>query len=438
MRIALEIIVWLFVAVCTVMLIFYSVNIHLSRKYFSRREKTIDNIETKINMIVILPCLREQNVIAGSLDYFYRMSTNNVNLYVLVACTKRELSSNKSYGFEQSSAEIARDFIKQNVATNGACAYVYEANDFDRGDRATQMNYAVDSFLSEHPDIKIDIIAAFDADSRPTPETFDEVAAKFMKNPAVSYQQPDEYIGSAHSIWKNDKKLLASANAVYQNEWTMITEIPMLVKYGRSNGKYKGYFYCNGHGEFFPLTVWKKIRFPEHEITDGIHIGYRLGMAGFPVEILDNYGNTDAPHSIRQLPKQHKRWFGGCMRLLSCYKWCKENGYKPKKTMVISGLWSQFRWAFTANIYLICLAMSIVLAVLYHSFFPLYSMILIFVIYFYVLGTISLLLSPSKNKVGFLSVLMVPIAMYVKSIGPQIYIFEKIFRRKQVYEKVER
>ena len=438
MRIALEVVVWLFIIVCTVMLIHYAINISITYRYFKGKRTSSETLSEKVNMIVVLPCLREQNVIAGTLEYFYEMSTKNANIYVLVACTKRELQTNKKYGFETTSAAVARHFIESNKAKNGSDTYVYEAEDFEGGDRATQMNYAVDMFLLEHPEIKIDIVAAFDADSRPSPETFDEVAIKFKKDPSVSYQQPDEYIGSAYSIWKNDRNILAAANAVYQNEWTMISEIPMLVKYGRRKGKYPGYFYCNGHGEFFPLEVWKKVRFPEYEITDGIHIGYRLGMAGFPVEILDNYGNTDAPHSVKQLPRQHKRWFGGCMRLFSCYKWCKQNGYKPKKSMVIAGLWSQFRWAFTANLYLLCLALSIILAVVFSSFGALLGMVCIFVTYFYIYGSISFYLSPVSTKVSVLALLVSPLAMFIKSIGPQIYLFEKIFRKKQVYEKVER
>ena len=438
MRVTLEVIVWFFIVICLAMLVHYAINIHISHKYLKGKKISSEILQEKVNMIVVLPCLREQNVIAGSIEYFYKMSTKNANIYLLIACTKRELETNKKYGFNTTSAEVAKEFIKSNKSKNGAQAFVYEAEDFEKGDRATQMNYAVDTFLSENPKIKIDIVAAFDADSRPSPETFDEVAVKFKKDSSVSYQQPDEYIGSAYRIWKNDRDLLAAANAVYQNEWTMISEIPMLVKYGKSNGKYPGYFYCNGHGEFFPLEGWKKVRFPEYEITDGIHIGYRLGMAGFPVEILDNYGNTDAPHSIKQLPKQHKRWFGGCMRLISCYKWCKQNGYKPKKSMVIAGIWSQFRWAFTANLYLICLYLSVVTAIVYSSYCSLIGMIFIFIIYFYVYGTISLYLSPIPTKVSFLVVLISPIAMFIKSIGPQIYLLEKIFKKKQVYEKVER
>ncbi len=315
--------------------------------------------------------------------------------------------------------------------------FVYESDD-EGGDRATQMNYAVDKFIEEHPSLKIDIISAFDADSRPTKNTFDEVAIKYKENSNRSYQQPDMYIGSVDMIKRDNGGYLAMANAVYQNEWTMISEIPMLLKYGKSKGKRKNYFYCNGHGEFFPYDVWQKIRFPEHEITDGIHIGYRLGMSGYDVDILDNYGNTDAPHSVKALPKQHKRWFGGCNRLLSCYKWCKDNGYKPKKSMVIFGFWSQFRWAFTSPLFILNLLISIPLLAFYGDFIPLVILCGLLILYCYVFSFISIKINPIKCRFPIVAYLLVPFAMLIKSIGPLIYNFEKVFRRKQIYEKVER
>ena len=439
MRIAFDVFVYTFCGISLLMIFHYLYNLSLTLTFLNNRKRSnySGRMEGKVNMIVILPCLREQNVIEGSIEYFSNLKPFNVNVYLLVACTNRELETNEKHGFKKTTAEIAKGFIKGYEFDESFVPLVYEADD-PEGDRATQMNYAVDTFLREHQDLNIDIVAAFDADSRPIKETFDEVAFKYRNNPNCSYQQPDMYLKSADDMKKDGSSYLAMANAIYQNEWTMLSEIPMLIKYGKSNGKYKGYFYCNGHGEFFPLPIWKKIRFPEHEITDGIHIGYRLGMSGYEVEILDSYGNTDAPHSVKALPKQHKRWFGGCNRLLSCYKWCKANGYKPKKTMVIAGLWSQARWAFTAPLFIVNLLISILSFAMFGDFVPLTILCSLFFVYCYVYSLVSLKIDPVKRKFPIVAYLLVPFAIFVKSIGPTIYNLEKIFRRKQVYEKVER
>lgn len=432
--------VYLFVLVSVLMIIRYCLNLILTYKYFknSKKDKYGPVEGAPVNMLVLLPCLREQNVIVDSIKYFTEMNLSNINLYLCIACTKRENISNAKYGFDKTTAQTANQFISSARFPSNINVQVFEAEDYDHGDRATQMNYAVDTFVKDNPDVSIDIVAAFDADSRPTNNTFLEVANKYRSNPCVSYQQPDVYVGSAEGIYREGCSLLAAANAVYQNLWTMISEIPMLMKYTEKNGKYTGYFYCNGHGEFFPYEVWKKYRFPEHEITDGIHIGYRLGMSGAPVEILDNYGNTDAPHDIKALPKQHKRWYGGCMRLLSCYRWCKENEYVPKKTMVVDGFWSQFRWAFTASLYIINFVLSVILTIAFYNIIPLISLFAVLIIYCYVFGVISLKITPVKINIPVSAFLLIPFAMYFKSIGPKIYILEKIGKKKIVYEKVER
>ncbi len=441
-EIILSVLVYIFVGVSTLMIFRYIANLCLTAKYFKsskiNRETINDNSGGKVSMLIMLPCLREQNVITASIDYFSKMSLENIDLYIGVACTHREELTNAKYGFTRTTASIAREYIVNTLFPDNVKVFVYEADDLENGDRATQMNFAVDSFVTDHPNIKLDIVAAFDADSRPTPKTFEEVARKYRKNPHVSYQQPDVYIASASDMKDDGSSLLAMANAVYQNSWTMISEIPMLIRYGRKKGKFSGYFYCNGHGEFFPYEVFKKYRFPEYEITDGIHIGYRLGMSGAEVEILDNYGNTDAPHTVKALPKQHKRWYGGCMRLFSCYKWCKANGFKPKKTMVAFGLWSQFRWVFTAPLYCINFILSILIATLFHNFMPMVIMGTLLVVYCYLFGAISLMLTPERRKFHFGAFLIVPFAIFLKSIGPNIYIFEQLFKKKIVYEKVER
>ena len=161
MRVTLEVIVWIFIVICLAMLVHYAINIHITHKYLKGKKISSEILQEKVNMIVVLPCLREQNVIAGSIEYFYGMSTKNANIYLLIACTKRELETNKKYGFNTTSAEVAKEFIKSNKSKNGAQAFVYEAEDFEKVDRATQMNYAVAPFFSENPKKKTILFALF-------------------------------------------------------------------------------------------------------------------------------------------------------------------------------------------------------------------------------------------------------------------------------------
>jgi hypothetical protein len=76
--------------------------------------------------------------------------------------------------------------------------------------------------------------------------------------------------------------------------------------------------------------------------------------------------------------------------------------------------------------------------VLFSNFVPVIAMGSLLVVYCYIFGAISLLVTPEKRKFHFGAFLMVPFAIFLKSIGPNIYIFEQMFKKKIVYEKVER
>ena len=146
------------------MILIYFGNLVLTYKYFKQRKKWNKKINKRVNFLVLLPCLREQNVIVNTLDYFSRISSKNCNLYILVACTKREEATNKTYGFNVTTADVVRKYISNNNEKNAAKIFVYEANDLDGGDRATQMILQSTHLHGTH-NLDIDIISAFDADS---------------------------------------------------------------------------------------------------------------------------------------------------------------------------------------------------------------------------------------------------------------------------------
>lgn len=106
--------------------------------------------------------------------------------------------------------------------------------------------------------------------------------------------------------------------------------------------------------------------------------------------------------------------------------------------MVMAGFWSQFRWAFTATLFLINFVLSVLLTVLYGNYIPLALMGGVLVTYCYLFGLLALKVTPVKIKTPISAFLLIPLAIYLKSIGPKIYIFEKLGRKRIVYEKVER
>ena len=427
---------WLFIFLSFLMIIKYITSLFVTYKYLKKGKIYLSrknvNIIKPVNMLILIPVLREQNTIIDTIKHFEKVDNENINLTLCIACTRRELLNKDRNINQKTTYEVVKEYIKQNQKIK---ILAFESNDVEFGDRASQLNYSLEKCCSLD---SFSIVGVYDADSRPTESTLIEVCERFLTDKKISMQQPAFFISAANKMRANKENPLLIANALYQNTWSIISEIPMWYKYSHTKGKGKGNYYFIGHGEFFPFEIIKNFSFPEREITDGIQIGYRLAMSGNQAEILYNYCSDDVPHNLRTLIQQHKRWFGGCQRLWSSYSWCKRNVGKAKISTLFSGIWSQFRWAFTANLFIINLIASICALLILGNKYNLICTIFLLFVYAYVLPVISTIMTPIKSKVGLFSILCLPFAIFIKGIGPNLYFFERLFFKKIIYKKVER
>ena len=413
-----------------VRLVLYIKHMVLVKKYLSQNEN-IESSEKK-NVLVLIPVLREQSVIKDTINHCVNMHTKNMNLYLVIAGTKRETKTDIDTTLEVVQGWISK--YKMDLPSNIDVDYC-EALD-DGGDRATQLNYAVQYMHNVKGVRNLDYIGVYDADSLPYSNTLNEVVASFVADKDLcACQQPVHFVKSANLMAANKENPLLIANALYQSTWTVISELPMWIKYYQKKGNKlsKRHLYLIGHGEFMTNDVYENFRFPEYEITDGIQLGYRLGMSNKKVKPLREFCNDDVPHQIKSLIKQHKRWFGGCMNFFSSYKWSKKTFGTNAIVQVIDGLWSQARWAWTSWIYIAMLIISILTDV---RWFALY--LSMGIIYSYIIPIISHRILNAGIKVRIIDWLCLPISIFIKSIGPNIFIFNKMFGKKIKYEKVER
>ena len=431
------VIVTVYIATATVMNLSYFKSLLDTREYIKQASlRNRPKISRKVSMLILIPVLREQNIIAETIAYFRQLDLENITLHLCIAGTKREYATLEQYGFKKSTRQVVEETCATMKETAGFTVDFFEAEDYDGGDRATQLNHAAGYALKKYEDT--DVIGVYDADSRPTPDTLMEVAEKYLINPEASYQQPAFFLKAANKMTQEGENPILIANALYQNTWSVISEIPMWIDYTKSRGRGKGNFYCIGHGEFFPKKIYEMYKFPEHEVTDGIQIGYRLSMSGQQVEILSNYCNDDVPHQLTTLIKQHKRWFGGCMRLMQAYNWCRDNNHEHKISTVLAGYWSQFQWAFAANLFLFNALLSIIYALLSGTTTLMILMLVTGVTYCYLLPIIATYLTPIEPHVSKSAFAALPLAIFIKGIGPNLYILNCLLKRKNKYEKVER
>ena len=401
-------------------------------KFFLNEKREYKNTDKKANALILIPVLREQSVIQDTINHFVKMKVDDINLYLVIAGTNREKSLGKA-----STLEVVETWIneyRKDLPHNIDVDYC-EASD-EGGDRATQLNYAV-NYVKENKGVsELDFIGVYDADSLPSESTLQEVIFCFGSDKELgACQQPVHFVMAANKMAKAKENPLLIANALYQSTWTAISELPMWIKYSKKDRKKlsKRHLYLIGHGEFLTEKVYNCFHFPEYEVTDGIQLGYRLGMSNIKVRPLHEFCNDDVPHKLSALIKQHKRWFGGCMNFKSSYKWSKEHYKTNALVQIIDGLWSQARWAWTVWLYLILL-----IGAFFSDIYMFFILLAMGIVYCYIFPMIAHRIMKTNIHVRFIDWLCLPIAIVIKSIGPNIYILNKVFRQNVKYEKVER
>lgn len=433
-------IIILFILILSMKLLFDLYYITITRKFISNKKSY--NITKNVKVLLIIPVLREQNIIESTLDHFINMKLTNIDLHVCIAGTSRE-KEGKDSNYISTGTVVERWIEKRKNHFSNSIKYSYVEVTEEKGDRASQLNYAVkQASKCDSPDL----VGVYDADSLPDIFTLEEVVSEYCKNPNTIFQQPVHFITAANRMAKQKKNPVLVANALYQTTWTAIRELPRWKKHAdfcEKNSK-KQYFrndYLIGHGEFIPFDIYNQFIFPEKEVTDGIQLGYRVSMAGISIKPLHTFCVDDVPQEVKQLVGQHKRWYGGCNRLYNAYKWCKKHFGKASVYQMIDGYWSQLSWAYASLFAIVAMILSFIKG-LDGNWVFFYIVLLEVMTYCYVIPFISNKIMPEKINIRLIDWLCLPLAIALKGIGPNIYLMQKLFAslgKKEIeYSKVER
>ena len=412
-------------------MIIYIYHLIIVKKFLLEPPKHND-ISAEKQVLVLIPVLREQAVIQNTIKHFTQMNLEGIKLYLVVVGTTREKKHDK-----ETTLEVVEEWMSKyinDLPKNISIDYC-KAEDVG-GDRATQLNYAVDYIKATKKIAELDFIGVYDADSLPSEDSLQEALYTFVHDPMVgACQQPVHFILAANKMASGKENPILVANAIYQTTWTIISELPMWIKYAKRYSEKLSFrhLYLIGHGEFISEKIYDKFHFPEYEITDGIQLGYRLGMSNIKVMPLHEFCNDDVPHKLSALVKQHKRWFGGCMNFIPALRWAMDNFNNNPILQLLDGIYSQIRWAWTAAIYLFLLFISFMS---YRLFF--WLLMIIGIVYCYLFPIIAHKMINEAIRVRLIDWIFLPIAILIKSIGPNLYIVNKLFRKTIKYEKVER
>lgn len=416
-------------------------NLFISRRIMKNAETSNEDSELEKVILILIPVLREQKIIKETLIHYSRFLSSKIRVYFLVVGSIRErIDSEGNQTLLPTTKDVTEDCIKKMGRDN----FFFVECDLQGGERSNQLNFGFNWFLKNIRS-DVNIVGVFDADSRPELSVFHEAAVAIEIEGVEACQQPLNYIEAANSISRKGGNPIIVANAIIQNTWSMIKELPCLFQYFLHSRKhpqkaFSRIIYLNGHGMFFSVPLLFRIQgFPENSITDGVQIGYRLSLLGIKVMPLRSFCHDDVPVSVMSLINQHSRWFGGGLRFLSAFSWAKgnkttNNGLFP----ILDAFQIHFSWAFGPFI-----AAFMFFFTLWVSWTPgIAFFILYFVVYCYVIPFFASQISPVRPALRPMDWLCLPLAILIKSIGPNLFIYKVVmakFQNRPVeLKKVER
>ena len=425
---------WFIYIVCIISLYksaYYIYNLSIVRS-FLKSKKSIDS--NSCSMLILIPVIREQKVIINTIEHFLNMRHENIIFYLAIAGTNRE----KQIDNYQTTKQIVEEWIiNHHGLYKSSIADIFFTEIMEeKGDRATQLNYAVQEFKSKYPNEKLDYIGVYDADSLPSVNTILEVSSIFLQHKEASAcQQPVNFVKAANRMAVEGLNPILVANAIYQSTWTMIRELHSWIKYSRypKDRLFPENVYLIGHGEFLRASVYEEFKFPEFEITDGIQLGYRLSMSNKRIMPLTEFCDDDVPRKVSQLINQHKRWFGGCMNIYQAYVWSKMHFGTNAIRQMLDAYWSQFCWGYASFIMI-----SAVIASMLVDRHACSILCIVILVYCYVLPYLAHSMFKEKLNVRWIDWIVLPIAIAIKGIGPNLYFYEKLFCKEVKFVKVER
>lgn len=348
--------------------------------YSSKKLKPKFKSKQAIKQYILIPVLREQELIEQTFDIFTRLTGNYKVIFII---TKKEdyehrfihkkLLKYKAKILKTRSLDrfleitngifpqtIAVDLYKKtwnqilrtfnNLPTTEQMlkalllqssekvkqkVLIYKYPKID-GKMSNQLNYAINK-ISKIDNPSEVFVSIYNADSVVAKKMPLYINSFLQKNPkAKVIQQSALFLSNYNKLSKTLSGSFLKSIALLQSRWTLAHELPRIFTQLKSN--IQGFFECAhvvGHGLIIRLdSLMEAGGFPTSYINEDLPLGYILKLHGntiYPFPLLEN---AQSPSSIKSMFIQYTTWFYGAFSypLYTLHAW---NDFKKKRVQVI-------------------------------------------------------------------------------------------------------
>jgi hypothetical protein len=302
--------------------------------------------EEIIYFYILIPALREQNVIKRTLDNLLLLDYPDDKFEIIIALDAKE---KMRPGDNFTTKDVLKKYISNKIDRNPKISFVeYQGHGQRRALQLNEaLNYVAGDAKQKNRNYKNIFVGVYDADSFPDRRVLKYINYKALldKN-NVAFQQTLNYLLNSDNVSKIQKFLLLG-NAYYQTMWNYTSEINRFFGANKKIRAQKHSLsppYCMGHGEFFELDTLLEIGgFPLTAPADGIQIGFVLGdhMKQILPIPFDDY--CESPEKLSVLFRQHTFWAFGNSQFFKTIKVSKV--FSLKFVQSASHLLRCFKWA---------------------------------------------------------------------------------------------
>lgn len=416
------ILIWLFLLL---FVIYTTLYLYRAEKFLFIYKKTKEENKKECSsnkkIIIALPLFREQVCVEKTVEYFKSIAKD---IPIVLITTQREI-------VENAKNEITtQDIIKNKILP--LYDNIYWINYPNTvGYMADQLNYMLNNLESIFPnsiDLKNTYLALYNADSRPSVNTFEEIKSKLKDENKVIQQYSYCLLNYNKLNW------ILKGFAVYQSNFE--------IKTGLINGMLDNYlFYTHvvGHGLIIELDTLKKLgNFNTRFWCEDIYLGLQLKFNSLKIIPLMNLENIETPDSILKLIKQNSVWFKTTSQFYKIYLDIKKR--KQNKNL-IKGFWgvmNEFKCAINWLGFPLLLLAILLIALIIKKYILFMCILITYFIYVIVnaLTTIKIInvLDNQNYRVNLEMIVGLFVATMISNIGP---LYSIMVNKKEKY-KTER
>lgn len=406
----------------SIIMIVYSLFITFKYIMFFKNNTKNYNQKLKNNkgLFIAIPCLREQKTIEETIKHFRKICELPI---VIITTEKENFESNYKNNYI-----TTKTIVENNILGKYDNIYLIDYP-LKKGYMADQLNFMLNNLYNFdfYDDSKEWYMSLYNADSKPSKETFKSIFYYINKNKKVIQQYS--------YCFKNFSKLdfISKGFAIYQSNF----EIKVGLFNSSLNYKYL-YNYVVGHGLTIDLKELNKMgNFNTKFWCEDIYLTMKLKYNNIPIYSIPNLENIENASSINQIIKQNSVWYDTTRKYVKVYNDIK----KSEKRFSLYGLIgciNEFRCAINWLLFPIIFIINFFICIYSKNFITVCILIFSYLFYSYInyfitINTINKL-SNERYKLNFCNYVSYMLALLISNVGP---IYSLISRNKEKY-KTER